>query len=580
MLSCVSYMRTVAVAVTLVIEPCAFTSDNIAPILVDVATAAGIGFVETIGDNDMTNIVESTGVGCGFVDYDGDGWMDLYFVNGCWLEGLSDSRLSVEQRSALASATGHLYRNLHDGTFDDVTLRAGLAHPAYGMGIVVADYDADGRPDFYVTNYGPNFLFHNNGDGTFAEIAQQAGVECPDFSVGAAFFDYNRDGRLDLFVGNYITYDPSLTPEHAQDVVRSPLLYAGQQDRLFRGNADGTFTDVTRAAGLESQPPGRAMGVAAFDYDGDGWLDIFVANDAMENYLWHNQHDGTFQNRALPAGVAFGESGAASASMAVEVGDYDNDGNLDVLIPDMTHGGLYHNLGRGLFEDVAVRAGVAAAMSRCHGWGAALADFDLDGWLDMYVATGNACRLEGQESHLLVGDEHGRFTDLSAVAGPAVARKLVSRGVARGDFDNDGDVDLLVNNLNARPALLRNDTPRAGRHWLGIELAGEPPNRDAIGALVKVTTAGRTMIRPRLSGGSYLCQHDPRLHFGLGSSSQVDRIEIVWPDQTRQMLKNVPADQYLVIRQGPRPGKEVPNPESSIPNPQLSRSAASGYNGG
>ncbi len=570
-------MHRTAVILLLALSPSAASAGAVTPIFTDITTAAGISLVETIGDDDMTNIVESTGVGCGFLDHDGDGWMDIYLVNGCWLEGVSDPRLGPDGRKRLAAATGHLYRNRHDGTFEDVTARAGLARTGYGMGVVVADYDADGHPDIYVTNYGPNFLFHNNRDGSFTEVAQRAGVQCPDFSVAAAFLDYDHDGRLDLFVGNYITYDPALTPEHAQDVVRSPLLYAGQQDRLFRGNADGTFTDVTRAAGLESAPPGRAMGVAAFDYDNDGWLDIFVANDAMENYLWHNQGDGTFQNRALLAGVAFGESGDAAASMAVEVGDYDNDGLLDVLVPDMTHGCLYHNLGRGLFEDVAVRTGIAAAMNRCHGWGAALADFDLDGWLDMYVAAGNACRLEGQESHLLVGDGHGRLTDVSA-ASPTLARKLVSRGVARGDFDNDGDVDLLVNNLNERPLLLRNDTPRAGRHWLGLELIGAAPNRDAIGALVRVTVGERALVRPRLSGGSYLCQHDPRLHFGLGPHGQVDRIEIVWPDQTRQTLGNVPADQYLIIRQGAQPGKEAPDSPISNPNPQLNPSAGSGYN--
>jgi hypothetical protein len=554
----------------LTIAAASLAGTNDGPLLfTDVTTAAGIGFVETIGDDDMTNIVESTGVGCGFLDYDGDGWLDIYLVNGCWLEGVSDPKLDAKRRQTLAAATGRLYRNCRDGTFEDVTTRAGLARPGYGMGVVVADYDGDGDPDIYITNYGPNFLFRNNGDGTFAEVARNAGVDAPAFSVGAVFFDYDHDGRLDLYVGNYITYDPTVTPEHAQDVVRSPLLYAGQPDRLFRGNADGTFTDVTRTAGLEVQPPGRAMGVAAFDYDGDGWLDVFVANDAMENHLWHNQGDGTFQNRALLAGVAFGESGAAAASMAVEVGDYDNDGLLDVLVPDMTQCCLYRNLGRGLFEDVAVRAGLAAVMNRYHSWGGVLADFDLDGALDIYIATGNACRLQGQENCVFVGDGHGRFTDVSASAGPALAQKFVSRGVARGDFDNDGDVDLLINNLNDRPVLLRNDTPRGERHWLGIELVGRPPNRDAIGALVKVTVGGRTMVRPRVSGGSYLCQHDPRLHFGIGPHRQVDRVDITWPDGTRQMLGNVPADQYLVVRQ------ETPPPGA---NEQPLRSPSGGEN--
>ena len=515
----------------------------------DVTTTAGIDFVETIGDDEMSNIVESTGAGCAFLDYDGDGWMDIYLVSGCWLKGLSDPRLDPKRREALAAATGRLYRNRRDGTFEDVTVRAGLARPAYGMGVVVADYNDDGHPDIYLTNYGPNFLFRNNGDGTFTEVAKSAGVDDPDFSVGAVFFDYDRDGWLDLYVGNYINYDPALTPAHAQEIVRSPLLYAGQQDRLFHNNGDGTFTDVTRAAGLESQPPGRAMGVAAFDYDDDGLLDVFVANDATENYLWHNQGDGTFENRALTAGVAFAESGAAAASMAVEVGDYDGDGRLDVLVPNMTQCCLYHNLGHGLFEDMAVYTGIAKVMNRYHSWGGVFADFNLDGWLDIFLANGNAFRLEAQENRLFGNDGHGRFIDVSDVAGPPLSKKFVGRGVARGDFDNDGDIDLLVNNLNSRPALLRNDTLRRERNWLTVTLVGRSPNRDAIGALVKVTAGGQMMIRPRLSAGSYLSQHDPRVHFGVGQHRELDCLEVVWPDGTSQTLRHVPTNQHLVVRQ-------------------------------
>jgi hypothetical protein len=370
--------------------------------------------------------------------------------------------------------------------------------------------------------------------------------------VGAVFFDFDHDGRLDLYVGNYLTYEPDPKHQHAADGVRSPLAYAGQQDHLFHGNADGTFTDVTRKAGLEIQPVGRAMGVGTLDYDGDGWVDVFVANDAMENFLWHNRGDGTFENRALRAGVAFGAAGDAAASMAVEVGDYDGDERFDFLVPDMTGSCLYRNLGGGMFEDVAARAGISAAAGRWHSWGGVMADFDLDGDLDIYLTNGHACRLEAQPNTLFVNDGRGRFspvTTVSASSAPNLSTNFVSRGVAAGDFDNDGDVDLLIANLNERPLLLRNDTPRRGRHWMEVKLIGKGANRDALGAVVKLQAGERTQVRQRSSAGSYLSQHAPRLHFGLGEHEKVDRLEVTWPDGARSALNDLRADQLLTVQQ-------------------------------
>ena len=520
----------------------------------DVAISAGLHFTETIGDLEMSNIVEATGVGCGFLDYDGDGWMDVYFVSGCWKPGISDPRIDPQVRAKFTSATDRLYRNRGDGTFEDVTSPAGLARPGYGMAIVVADYDGDGDADIYVTNYGPNFLYRNNGDGTFTEVARTAGVADPLFSVGAVFFDYDRDGRLDLYVGNYLTYKPDPQRQHVADAVRSPLAYSGQQDRLFRGNADGTFTDVTRQAGIEIEPIGRAMGIGTIDYDGDGLVDVFVSNDAMENFLLRNKGDGTFANEALLAGVAFGEAGDAAAAMAVEVADYDGDGLFDILVPDMNRCCLYHNLGAGFFEDLAARVGISAAMAGVHSWGGVMADFDLDGDADAYIANGSACGLEAHDDGLFLNDGAGRFrpipVSLSASAGQS-GPKFVSRGVAAGDFDNDGDLDLLVANLNNRPSLLRNDTLRRGRHWLQVQLIGRGPNRDAIGALVRVNCGARTWLGQRFSAGSYLSQHDPRLHFGLGPNRKVDRIEVVWPDGSKQSLSDVPVDRIVTVRQPP-----------------------------
>lgn len=515
----------------------------------EVAQRAGIDFVETLGDDDMTNIVESVGVGCGFVDYDGDGWLDIYLVNGHWLKGLSNPKLDAKEREKLARVTDKLYRNKGDGTFEDVTRRAGITKPAYGMGVVVADYDADGDPDIYVTNFGPNQLFRNNGNGTFTDVAAQAGVSEPRFSVGAVFFDYNGDGRLDLFVGNYVDYDPDYQFYYAPDGFPGPLDYTGQGDSLFRGNPDGTFTNVTASAGIDIEPHGRAMGVAAFDFNADGFQDLFVANDAMENFLFINRGDGAFENRAFENGVAFGENGDATAAMGVELADVDGDGLFDVFVPDMGFCCFYRNTGGGVFEDSAARSGVASVMGQYVGWSGLLADFNLDTRIDLYISNGDSHHLEAHEDVIFLGDGRGHFADVSETAGDWMNQKRVGRGAAQGDFDNDGDVDILVTHLNDRPALLRNDTPRGNRHWLTIELIGAPPNRDALGAVVKVKVGDQTLLRARRAGGAYLSQHDPRLHFGLGEHSEVARVEVRWPDGTRQTLENVKADRSITIRQ-------------------------------
>lgn len=518
-------------------------------VFTDVTAAAGIDFVETIGDDAMTNIVESAGVGCGFLDYDGDGWMDVYLVNGCWRDGVSSPEITGAARAALAGATDRLYHNRGDGTFEDVTVQAGVAKPGYGMGVVVADYDGDGDSDLYVTNYGPNALYRNNGDGTFTDVAEAAGVNDAGFSVGAVFFDFNGDHRLDLYVGNYVAYDPTYQYYYAPDGFPGPLSYTGRQDHLFRANPDGTFADVTTESGIPAAPLGRAMGVGAFDYDNDGRVDVFVSNDAMENFLLQNTGQGGFTNRALEMGVAYGEMGEATAAMAVEVGDYDNDGFFDVFVPDMRYSCLYRNTGGNAFTDRSVAAGVAEASGQYVSWGAVFADFDLDGVLDLYVSNGDVHGLEAEEDLVFVGSGDGRFVDVSDTAGAWARHKFVSRGAAGADFDNDGDVDLLIASLQDRPVLLRNDTPRQGRHWLSVRLIGLGENRDAIGAVVTARVGDTTMMRQRASGGSYLSQHDPRLHFGLGPHTRVDRLEIRWPNGARQVLTDIPADQFLTVRQ-------------------------------
>lgn len=557
---------------TLGVSTASAGEEDSAPIIfTEIAVAAGIDFVETIGDHEMSNIVESTGVGCGILDFDGDGWMDVFLISGCWLEGISDAGLDATERAALATATDRLYRNRGDGTFEDVTAKAGLAKPAFGMAVAAADYDGDGDTDLYVTNFGPNHLWRNNGDGTFSEVAVEAGVADADFGVGAVFLDYDRDGSIDLYLGNYLTFDPDQKLYDGADCFPGPLSYAGQQDRLFRGRGDGTFSDVTTDAGLEIKPVGRAMGVGAFDYDNDGYTDVFVSNDAMENYLLHNKADGSFENLALVSGVAFAENGDATAAMAVEAGDFDNDGLIDLFVPDMTHSCLYRNLGRGIFEDRAARSGIASAMGQYVSWGGILADFDLDGCLDLYVSNGDAHRLMPHSDVVFTSDGHGRFTDVSKTAGPWMQEKFVGRGAACVDFDNDGDQDVLVTNLNDRPALLRNDSPRKGRHWLSVSLSGRTPNRDALGALVTVETGGRKQHRQRRSGGSYLSQHDPRLHFGLSEHARVDLLTVTWPDGSVETLKDVAADRFMTVTQSAQSPSDSTGAHSGVFSEQRHR---------
>ncbi len=504
----------------------------------DVARQAGIDFLHSIGDDELSNIVESSGGGAAFLDFDADGYLDLYITNGAFIDGFSDGR------RPRAPYRNGLYRNRGDGTFEDVTRRARVGDTGYGMGVVVGDYDNDGYPDIYVSNYGPNVLYHNEGNGTFSDVTDRAGVGGDGCSVGAAWQDYDGDGLLDLYVGNYIEFDVDYDLYYPPDGYPGPLAYPGQPDLMYRNLGDGEFEDVTERLGI-LRPDGRAMGVGSADYDADGYIDIFVANDVMPNYLFHNVEGRRFEEVALASGVAFGRRGEATSSMAVDFADFDGDGLLDLYVSDMAYSTLFLNEGN-VFRDVTYQAGVASPAGQFVGWSTSFFDYDNDGDLDLYQVNGEIHHLYGQEDQLFENLGGGEFRDASLDRGRYFQQELVGRGGAFGDYDNDGDIDVFIVNLNGRPALLSNEGGNL-RNWLQLELVGGSSNRDAIGARVTLTAGGRTQVAQRKSSTGYLSQSDHRLHFGLGDAEKVERIEIVWPSGTRQVLEDVPSRQLIRV---------------------------------
>ncbi len=519
------------------------------PVFTDVTAASGISFHHSFGDEKMSSILETTGSGCAFFDYDNDGNLDLYVVNGCYLEGISDSE-SVFRNAKL---TNHLYRNNGDGTFTDVTEKANVGDANYGMGCVVGDYNNDGDTDIYVTNYGKNTLYRNNGDGTFTDVTEDAGVGDKRWGVGATFFDYDNDGHLDLYVGNYLEFDPEYRLYYEADEFPGPLAYPGQPDVFYRNNGDGTFADVTEKVKMLNE--GRAMGVLATDYNGDGFVDVFVANDAMENFLYKNNGDGTFTDVGLESGVAFSEFGDATASMGGDFGDFDLDGDFDLLVPDMSYNSLYRNLGNGNFEDVSASVGLAEISGQYWSWGGDFFDYDNDGDQDILICNGNGHRLEGTQEELLLmnvqeaGEVGGRiFRDVAGQSGQYFRHKSVSRGMATADYDNDGDLDVFVLNLDQPSILLRNDGGNRN-NWLMVHLIGTKSNRDALGAKVVVRAGKLSQTEEKKSATSYLSQNDQRLHFGLGNRTKADEVVITWPSGQKQRLKNVKANQVVTIRE-------------------------------
>jgi hypothetical protein len=513
----------------------------------DITAYSGISFIRTIGDEHLSNLVESDGGGAAFLDYDQDGYLDLYISNGNYVENLSMN----EEHPPVTTSENCLYRNRHDGTFEDVTRHAGVGDRGYGMGITVGDYDNDGYPDIYISNYGPNVLYHNNGNGTFTDVTGQAGIAGNQCSVGAAWLDYDKDSHLDLYVGNYIEFDPQYNYYYAPDGFPGPMAYDGQPDVLYHNNGDGTFEDVTQAMGVYNKD-GRAMGVGAGDYDNDGYTDIFVSNDHMVNYLYHNNGGKGFEDRGIMSGVAFNQVGEATISMSVDFADYNNDGRLDLFVSDDVYCSLYRNEGNGVFTEMSYNAGIAVACGQFVGWASSFLDYDNDGDLDLFKINGELKHLYGQEDQLFENDGEGMFSDVSTERGIYFQQEMVGRGACFGDYDNDGDVDAYIVNLEQEGVLLRNNKGNQN-NWISLQLIGDKSNRDGIGARVTIHYGGLKQVAEKKSASGYLSQNDPRMHFGLDDHDLVDRIEVVWPSGITQVLENIEAGQFLTITESSNP---------------------------
>lgn len=524
----------------------------------DVTKATGITFSH-VSAPDKKYIVESMSGGVALLDFDRDGRLDIYLVNS----------LTVATAGEPRSARSELWRNRGDGTFVDVTEKAGVGYPGWGMGVAAGDFDNDGWEDLYVTCFGPNRLYRNRGDGTFSDVTTAAAVGDPRWSAGAAFGDYDNDGWIDLFVANYVDVRLDALPEfgkgkycafHGLPVQCGPRGLPGAGDSLYRNNRDGTFTDVSREAGV-ADPAGRfGMGVAWSDFNADGRADLFVANDVGPNFLYRNNGDGSFTDVGLQSGTALSEDGESQASMGVAVGDYDHTGRWSIFVTNFSdeYNALYRHEKDFLFTDASFVSQTAKASLPMVGWGAHFFDYDNDGWLDLLAVNGHVYpQVEGaglstsyrQRMLLYRNGRNGTFTETTAAAGPALMEPRVSRGSAAGDLDNDGDLDLVVNNLDGAPTVLRNDGGNS-RHFLVVDLEGRERNRSAIGARVTVRAGDLVQTAERRSGGSYLSQNDPRLHFGLGAWTAAVSVEVRWPNGAVQQFTDVPADAFIRITEG------------------------------
>ncbi len=527
----------------------------------DVAARAGLTVPTVYGEEYVKRyIVEANGPGIAFYDYDHDGWLDIFLVNGTRLEGFHSGQ----------EPTNHLYHNNRNGTFTDVTRQAELTHTGWGYGVCIGDYDNDGYDDLFLTCYGKNVLYHNNGDGTFTDVTEKARLEQPGtrFGTGCTFVDYDRDGYLDLLVSRYLGLDLKKTPVGGANryctykgisVACGPLGLPKETCSLYHNNGDGTFTDATAKSGIQAAGSRYGLTALAFDYNNDGWPDLFVANDSSPNLLFRNNHDGTFTDVAMEAGVAVNGDGQEQANMGVAVGDYDGDGYLDLFITHFSDDTpiLYRNVKGAFFDDLTHAAGLAVN-TRYVGWGAGFVDLDNNGWPDIFHVAG----MVYPEVEKIIPDYkfksqrvvfrnlgNGSFEEVSELCGRAVLEPHSSRGCAFGDFDNDGNVDILIMNMSEPPSLLKNQN-RSGNRWLTVKAVGARSNRSAIGARVVVTAGERRQMREVTSSSSYISQSDLRQHFGLGQARKVELIEIRWPSGQVDRVSGVDVDQFVTIQEG------------------------------
>jgi hypothetical protein len=532
----------------------------------DIAHAAGLDkFRHKSGSPEKTTILETPGSGVALLDYDNDGWLDIYLLNGSTFAAL---------RGKEAAPRAMLFHNNHDGTFTDVTDMAGVANERWGFGVVVGDYDNDGWPDIYVSNFGKNRLYHNNHDGTFTDVAEKAGVTLGGWSTGATWGDYDHDGFLDLFVPGYVKFDPEHPPISGKGnlpggycqfrgvaVMCGPRGLPGASDHLFHNNGDGTFTDVSVKAGVAD--PNGYYGLASVfvDVDDDGWLDLLVANDSVPKYLYRNKHDGTFEDISYISGFALNDEGREQASMGIAVGDYNRDGKVDFCITNFSddYNTFYRNDGDASFTDVSHAAGIANATIPFLGWGTGFLDFDNDGLLDLFFANGHVYpgvdkqdwgTTWAQRPLLFRNVDGKKFSEVPAAAGSGLAEVVSARGAAFGDLFNDGHIDVVMNVMDSTPVLLRN-VVKNSNHWLTLKLVGSGKSpRDAIGAKVFVTTGTIRQRGDVFSGGSYASSSDQRLHFGLGAATKVDKVETFWPDGAKEQVEIPEVDRIFTVVEG------------------------------
>ena len=532
------------------------TRANATPLFEEVpASQSGIRFVHENAMSPERYLPETVGAGCAFFDYDNDGWMDVYLVNS----GPADFYQPAQPpRNAL-------YRNNRDGTFTDVTDEAGVAGGTFGMGCAVGDYDNDGHADLLVTSYGRSILYHNNGDGTFTDVTERAGVAAPGWHTSAVWFDYDNDGKLDLFLCSFVDF--GLDRQVDCGLNRSgkryyciPRVFRPTASKLYHNNGDGTFTLASGGTEIESAL-GKALGVVATDINDDGWMDLFVANDTVQNFLFVNRGEGRWEEMGLFAEVAFSADGRPRSGMGVDAADFDQDGLQDLFVAnvDQEMFSLYRNAGGEAFTDEAHTHGISQATRLLSGWGLKFFDYDNDGYLDLMLANGHpddmvadhTVHVTYREPLLLFHQEEGKLRDVSSTAGPVFEQRYPARGLALGDYDNDGALDVLISNNGAAPLLLHNRAA-TGNHWIGLTLEGRDCNRDAVGARVTWVAGGKKFTRLKTAGGSYLASHDPRLVLGLGGAAKADYVEIAWPPPSGRVerLTDLPADRYLRVVEG------------------------------